>query len=73
MLRNVLKVPNVKLMLELFGLIVLMISAVVGSYLRLQPVYNALELGYGPTLYEMDPYLNYWITSKLYENGLTYY
>ncbi|MEM0362101.1 MAG: STT3 domain-containing protein [Sulfolobales archaeon] len=73
MLRNVLKVPNVKLMLELFGLIVLMISAFVGSYLRLQPVYNALELGYGPTLYEMDPYLNYWITSKLYENGLTYY
>lgn len=71
--RNMLKQHRVKLLIELLGLIILIISITVGSYLRLQPVYNALEYGYGPTLYEMDPYLNYWITNKLLEKDFTYY
>ncbi len=61
------------LLVEVVCILILTISLVVGSYLRLQPVYNALRYGYGPTLYEMDPFLNYWIVSRLYENGLTYY
>ncbi|MEM3905171.1 MAG: hypothetical protein QXP11_05925, partial [Sulfolobales archaeon] len=61
------------LLIEVACIFILVLSLAVGSYLRLQPVYNALKYGYGPTLYEMDPFLNYWIVSKLYENGLTYY
>ncbi len=73
MFRSALRVSNVKMVVELIGLAILITSATVGSYLRLQPVYNALKYGYGPTLYEMDPYLNYWISNKLYENGSLYY
>jgi len=52
---------------------ILIISLIIGAYLRLQPVYNALRYGYGPTLYEMDPFSEYWIAKNLYINGLTYF
>lgn len=73
MLRSLMKGHKVELVIELFGLTLLVISLFIGSYLRLQPVYNALEYGYGPMLYEMDPYLNYWVTKELLENGFSYY
>jgi len=52
---------------------ILIVSLIVGSYLRLYPVFNAERLGYKPTLYEMDPYSEYWIAEKLYRHGLTYF
>ncbi len=52
---------------------VLIVSIVVGSYLRLYPVFNAEKLGYGPTLYEMDPYSEYWIAKQLDTHGLLYF
>lgn len=64
---------NVRLVIEVIGLTTLLISVIAGSYLRYYPVINALKYGYGPTLYEMDPFLNYWITKILHEKGLTYY
>ncbi|RLG87693.1 MAG: hypothetical protein DRO18_02830, partial [Thermoprotei archaeon] len=57
----------------LLSLSILIASLIIGSYLRLYPVFNAARLGYKPTLYEMDPYSEYWIASKLYERGLTYF
>jgi len=57
----------------IFSVSVLMISLVIGSYLRLYPVWNARALGYGPTLYELDPYSEYWIANQLYHNGLDYF
>jgi len=56
-----------------FSLAILIISLVIGSYLRLYPVFNASRMGYGPILFEMDPYSEYWIASKLYSNGLSYF
>ena len=56
-----------------FSLTVLIMSLAVGSYLRLYPVWNAEKLGYGPTLFELDPYSEYWIASQLYRNGLEYF
>jgi dolichyl-diphosphooligosaccharide--protein glycosyltransferase len=55
------------------SLIVLLASAVVGSYLRLYPVFNALDAGYGPMLNELDPYSEYWTAEKLLEKGLSYF
>ncbi len=52
---------------------ILIISIIIGSYLRLYPVFNAERLGYKPTLYEMDPYSEYWIAEKLYKHGLAYF
>ncbi len=40
-----------------------------GAYLRLQPVMNSIRLGYGPTLYELDPYSEYWIAREVEEEG----
>jgi len=59
--------------ITLASLIVLLASAVVGSYLRLYPVFNALEAGYGPMLNELDPYSEYWTAEKLLEKGLSYF
>lgn len=61
------------MILEVLGIVVLLASLALGSYLRYYPVINALNYGYEPTLYEMDPFLTYWVTKQLYENGLTYY
>jgi len=61
------------MILEILCIVALLASLALGSYLRYYPVINALKYGYGPTLYEMDPFLNYWVTNQLYENGLTYY
>ena len=52
---------------------VLLVSLTVGSYLRLYPVWNANTLGYGPTLFELDPYSEYWVANQLYQNGLGYF
>ncbi len=57
----------------LVSLMVLLFSAVVGSYLRLYPVFNSLESGYGPMLNELDPYSEYWTAEKLLEKGLAYF
>ena len=57
----------------LISLVVLLISMIVGSYLRLYPVFNSLEWGYGPMLNELDPYSEYWTAEKLLEKGLTYF
>ncbi|MEM2021378.1 MAG: hypothetical protein QXP80_04025, partial [Zestosphaera sp.] len=38
----------------------LVISAWIGSYLRLYPVFNSLDMGYDPMLNELDPYSEYW-------------
>ncbi|MEM0014097.1 MAG: STT3 domain-containing protein [Zestosphaera sp.] len=55
------------------SLTVLVISAFIGSYLRLYPVFNAFRLGYQPMLNELDPYSEYWTAEKLLEKGLGYY
>ncbi|MEM0347331.1 MAG: STT3 domain-containing protein [Zestosphaera sp.] len=57
----------------LVSLVVLLASAVIGSYLRLYPVFNSFESGYGPMLNELDPYSEYWTAEKLLEKGLAYF
>lgn len=52
---------------------VLIVSLVVGSYLRLYPVFIAERWGYGPTLQELDPYSEYWIAKQLLDHGLDYF
>ena len=59
--------------LAILSLSVLVASVIAGSYLRLYPVINSMRLGYGPTLYEMDPYSEYWIADKLLKKGLGYF
>lgn len=51
----------------------LVISAWLGSYLRLYPVFNSLDMGYDPMLNELDPYSEYWTAEKILEKGFTYY
>lgn len=62
-----------KHVITLASLVILLVSAVVGSYLRLYPVFNSFESGYGPMLNELDPYSEYWTAEKLLEKGLTYF
>ncbi len=57
----------------ILSLSVLIISLIAGSYLRLFAVFNAESWGYGPTLNELDPYSEYWISSNLLHHGLGYF
>ncbi len=70
-----LRMPNVvkKYWIPALAFAVLIVSVVIGSYLRLYPVFNSERLGYGPKLYEMDPYSEYWIAKQLEEHGLMYF
>ncbi len=54
------------------GLALLVFSVAYGSYLRLQIVWNSRELGYGPVLYELDPFQEYFVAEQLLEHGLDY-
>jgi len=54
------------------GLALLLFSAVYGSQLRLQLVWNSNKYGYGPTLYELDPFQEYFVADTLMERGLDY-
>ncbi len=54
------------------GYLVLIASIVYGSYLRLQIVFNSSRLGYGPTLYELDPFQEYFVARVLLEHGFDY-
>jgi dolichyl-diphosphooligosaccharide--protein glycosyltransferase len=54
------------------GYALLLLSLVYGSYLRLQIVFNSSRLGYGPTLYELDPFQEYFVARVLLEHGLDY-
>lgn len=62
-----------KHIMTLISVAFLLVSAVMGSYLRLYPVFNSIESGYGPMLNELDPYSEYWTAEKLLEKGLTYF
>ncbi|PUA32430.1 MAG: hypothetical protein B7O98_07185 [Zestosphaera tikiterensis] len=59
--------------LTVISVVAFLISAFVGSYLRLYPVINSESLGYEPLLNELDPYSEYWVAEKMLEKGLTYY
>ncbi len=59
--------------LTVVSVVVFLVSAFVGSYLRLYPVINSESLGYKPLLNELDPYSEYWVAEKMLEKGLTYY
>lgn len=59
--------------ITIVSLAILMFSAIIGSYLRLYPVFNAVKMGYQPMLNELDPYSEYWTAEKLLERGLGYY
>ncbi len=52
---------------------VLITALVIGSYLRLYPVFNAEKWGYGPMLQELDPYSEYWIAENLLKHGIAYF
>ncbi len=54
------------------GLTLLLFSAIYGSHLRLQLVWNSNKYGYGPTLYELDPFQEYFVANILLERGLDY-
>ncbi|MEM4692183.1 MAG: STT3 domain-containing protein [Sulfolobales archaeon] len=54
------------------GLALLVFSVTYGIYLRTQIVQNSIERGYGPTLYELDPFQEYFVASVLLERGLDY-
>jgi dolichyl-diphosphooligosaccharide--protein glycosyltransferase len=54
------------------GYALLILSLAYGSYLRLQIVFNSSRLGYGPTLYELDPFQEYFVASVLLEHGFDY-
>ncbi len=57
----------------IFSVAVLIVALVIGSYLRLFPVFNAEKWGYGPMLQELDPYSEYWIAKHLLSHGLSYF
>ena len=52
---------------------VLVISLIIGSYLRLYIVFNTESWGYTPQLNELDPFSEYWIASNLLHKGLDYF
>lgn len=54
------------------GLTLLLFSIIYGSYLRLQVAQNSSKHGYGPVLYELDPFQEYFVASVLFEQGLEY-
>ncbi|MEM1935286.1 MAG: STT3 domain-containing protein [Sulfolobales archaeon] len=54
------------------GLALLVFSVTYGVHLRTQIVQNSIERGYGPTLYELDPFQEYFVASVLLERGLDY-
>ena len=56
----------------ILGLSLLLFSIAYGSHLRLYTVYNSNRYGYGPTLYELDPFQEYFVASLLLEHGIDY-
>ncbi len=54
------------------GYLILVASTVYGSYLRFHIVLNSSKLGYGPTLYELDPFQEYFVARVLLEHGFDY-
>ncbi|MCX8184493.1 MAG: STT3 domain-containing protein [Sulfolobales archaeon] len=61
-----------KRFLSALGLAALAISITYGCFLRLQIVQNSVTYGYGPTLYELDPFQEYFVANTLLEHGLDY-
>ncbi len=59
-------------LLTALGLALLAFSAAYGSYLRLRIVWNSSNLGYGPVLYELDPFQEYFVAKQLLDHGLEY-
>lgn len=64
-------IANKKFFLVL-GLTLLMFSIVYGTHLRTQIVRNSAKYGYGPVLYELDPFQEYFVASVLLEHGFDY-
>ena len=56
-----------------FSITILVISLIVGSYLRLYIVFNTEAWGYTPQLNELDPFSEYWIANNLLHKGLDYF
>jgi len=58
--------------IKILSCVLLVVSLAYGSYLRLQIVFNSSKLGYGPTLYELDPFQEYFVARVLLEHGFEY-
>ncbi|MEM2207131.1 MAG: STT3 domain-containing protein [Sulfolobales archaeon] len=69
---GLLRVATNRKFVLVLGLALLVFSVTYGVHLRMRIVQNSIEHGYGPTLYELDPFQEYFVASVLLEHGLDY-